>query len=139
MGDNIQKSLIIVKPDGVKLKVVGDIISRFEKMGMDIEGIKITSINRELACKHYCDHVKRDFFEKLIDYVTSGPVIVMILSGEEAISRARDLMGPTDSREANKGTIRGDYGKDNTINVIHGSDSDDSAKREIELFFNQGI
>ena len=135
MSDNIQKSLVIVKPDGVKLKVVGEIISRFEKIGLDIEKIEMTSINRELACKHYCDHVKRDFFEKLIDYVTSGPAVVMILSGEEAISRARGLMGPTDSREAKKGTITGDYGKDNTINVIHGSDSEDSARREIELFF----
>ena len=135
MSDNIQKSLVIVKPDGVKLKVIGEIISRFEKIGLDIEKIEMTSISRELACKHYCDHIKRDFFEKLIDYVTSGPVVVMILSGEEAISRARGQMGPTDSREAEKGTIRGDYGKDNTINVIHGSDSEDSARREIELFF----
>ena len=135
MRNNIQKSLVIVKPDGVKLKVVGEIISRFEKIGLDIEKIEMTSINRELACKHYCAHTKRDFFEKLIDYVTSGPAVVMIISGEEAISRARDLMGPTDSREAEKGTIRGDYGKDNTINVIHGSDSEDSARREIELFF----
>ncbi len=136
MKDNIQKSLIIVKPDGVKLKVVGEVISRLEKIGMDIEKIEVTSISRELACKHYCDHEKKDFFEKLIKYITSGPVIVMIISGDKAITRARDLMGATDSREAEKGTIRGDFGRDNTVNIIHGSDSEDSAKREIGLFFN---
>ncbi len=135
MKVNIQKSLVIVKPDGVEKKVVGEVISRFEKIGLDIEKIEMTSIDRELACKHYCDHVKREFFEKLIDYITSGPVVVMVLSGEKAISRARDLMGATDSRKAEKGTIRGDYGKDLTVNVIHGSDSEKSAEREIGLFF----
>ena len=136
MKDNIQKSLIIVKPDGVKLKVVGEIISRLEKIGMDIERIEITNISRELACEHYSDHEKRDFFEKLINYITSGPAVIMVISGKNAITRARDLMGGTDSREAKKGSIRSDYGKDNTVNIIHGSDSESSAKKEIKLFFN---
>lgn len=131
----VEKSLIIIKPDGVHSRVTGKIISRFEDAGFTIEKIKMMEIDEGLAAAHYRDHVKKDFFVSLLKYITSGPVIVMVISGEGAISQARKLMGPTDSRKAPKGTIRGDFGKDGTINVIHGSDSAESAEREIGLFF----
>lgn len=131
----MEKSLIIIKPDGVRDRVMGKIISRFEDAGFTIEKMKMIKIDEELAKSHYRDHVKKDFFGSLLRYITSGPAIVMVVSGEKAIDRARSLMGPTDSRKAPEGTIRGDFGKDVTINVIHGSDSPESAEREIELFF----
>ena len=131
----IEKSLIIIKPDGLQNRIAGRIISKFEDAGFTFENMKLTKIDEELASAHYRDHIKKDFFGSLLKYITSGPVIIMVISGEDTISRARDLMGPTDSRKAPKGTIRGDFGKDVTINVIHGSDSAESAKREIGLFF----
>lgn len=135
INGSIEKSLIIIKPDGVKKKVVGEIISRFEKENLTIEKLKMEKISRELACRHYHEHRSKDFFDILIDYITSGPSVIMVLSGENAIFRIRKLMGPTDSRKAARGTIRGDFGVDVTVNVIHGSDSPESAGREIELFF----
>jgi nucleoside-diphosphate kinase len=134
-GSNIEKSLVIIKPDGVKKKIIGEIISRLEKENLTIEKIKIAKIDRELACRHYSEHKDKVFFDTLIEYITSGPSVIMVVSGENAISRIRELMGSTDSRKAKNGTIRGDYGIDVTVNVIHGSDSRESAKREIELFF----
>lgn len=132
---NVEKSLIIIKPDGVQQKVAGKIISRFEDADLDIEQMKMTEINESLAKRHYKDHVERDFFGRLIKYICSGPVIIMVVRGYGAIEKARELMGPTDSKKAPTGTIRGDFGQDTTINVIHGSDSTESAKREIKLFF----
>lgn len=130
-----ENSLVIIKPDGVKKKVVGEIISRFEKENLTIEKLKMEKISRELACRHYHEHRSKDFFDILIDYITSGPSVIMVLSGEDAIFRIRKLMGPTDSKQAGRGTIRGDFGVDVTVNVVHGSDSPESARREIELFF----
>lgn len=132
----MEKSLIIIKPDGVKKRIIGEIISRFEKEGLIIERLKMIRIDRELAEKHYNEHKEKDFFNILIDYITSGPVVVMIINGDNAISRVRELMGPTDSRIAKKGTIRGDFGDNITANVVHGSDSKQSAEREIKLFFS---
>jgi nucleoside-diphosphate kinase len=134
-GSNIEKSLVIIKPDGVKKKIIGEVISRLEKENLTIEKLEIAEISRELACRHYSEHKEKVFFDALINYITSGPSVIMVVSGENAISRIRELMGPTDSRKAKKGTIRGDYGVDVTANVIHGSDSPESAKREIKLFF----
>ncbi len=130
-----EKSLIIIKPDGVQKKVAGEIISRFEAAGFDIEQMKMMEIDEDLAARHYKDHADKDFFKTLLKYICSGPVIVMVIRGRGAIKKARELMGPTDSRQAPSGTIRGDYGADITINVIHGSDSPESAEREIKLFF----
>ncbi len=131
----IEKSLIIIKPDAVRKKVVGEIISRFEKEGFLIEKMKMMQIDRDLASKHYSEHRDKDFFEHLLGYITSDCCVVMVVSREDAINRARQMMGPTDSRKAAKGTIRGDFGEDMTINVIHGSDSVKSAEKEIKLFF----
>lgn len=133
---SMEKSLVIIKPDGVKKKIVGEIISRLEREDLAIEKLKMTKISRELACRHYQDHKDKHFFNMLIDYITAGPSVIMVVTGSDAISRVRKLMGPTDSKKAKKGTIRGDFGIDITTNVIHGSDSPESAKREIELFFN---
>ncbi|HEY4695377.1 MAG TPA: nucleoside-diphosphate kinase [Candidatus Hydromicrobium sp.] len=136
IDNNIERSLIIIKPDGVKKKVVGEIISRFEKEDLTIEKLKMLRIDREIASKHYQEHKSKSFFNMLIEYITSGPVVAMVISGEDAIARVRKLMGPTDSRKAEEGTIRGDFGDDITVNVIHGSDSRENAQREIELFFD---
>lgn len=133
--NNIERSLIIVKPDGVKKKVIGEIISRFEKEDLNIEKLKMLRIDRELALKHYQDHKDKSFFDILIEYITSGPVVAMVISGNNAIRRVREIMGPTDPEKAERGTIRGDFGEDITVNVIHGSDSRENARREIELFF----
>jgi len=132
---NLEKSLIIVKPDGVEKKVVGDIISRFEKAGLEIERIRVLEIDKSIAYSHYSEHEGKPYFERLMNYMTSGPSIVMIIKGENAISKCRSIMGPTDPAKAPAGTIRGDYGSDITINVIHGSDCSENAQREINIFF----
>jgi len=136
IDNNIEKSLVIVKPDGVKKKVIGEIISRFEKEDLNIEKLKMLRISRELAHRHYQDHKDKSFFDILVEYITSGPVVAMVISGKNAIVRVRELIGPTDPRKAERGTIRGDFGDDITVNVIHGSDSRENARREIELFFD---
>lgn len=130
-----EKSLIIIKPDGVEKKVVGDIISRFEKAGLEIERIRVLEIDKSIAYSHYREHEGKPYFERLMNYMTSGPSIVMIIKGESAVSKCRSIMGPTDPAKAPAGTIRGDYGSDITINVVHGSDSEESAHREINIFF----
>jgi len=136
IDNKIERSLIIIKPDGVKKKVIGEIISRFEKEDLNVEKLKMLRIDRELAHKHYQDHKDKNFFDILIEYITSGPVVAMVISGKNAITRVRELMGPTDPGKAKRGTIRGDFGDDITVNVIHGSDSRENARREIELFFD---
>lgn len=133
--ENHEKSLIIIKPDGVKKRIIGRIISRFEEAGLEIDRIKMMDIDRDLASRHYMDHREKNFFEVLLQYITSGPVVVMQVSGPGAIKKARNIMGPTDPGKAPQGTIRGDFGEDITVNVVHGSDSEQSARREIELFF----
>ena len=132
---DMEKSLVIIKPDGVKKKKIGVILSRLECEGLTIEKLKMIKIDRDLACKHYRDHKSKEFFNMLIGYITSGPSVAVVVSGRDAITRIRKLMGPTDSKKAKKGTIRGDFGIDITTNVIHGSDSMESARREIKLFF----
>ncbi len=132
---DLEKSLIIIKPDGVQKKVAGKIISRFEDAGFVIEQMKMMHIDEAMATRHYKDHTDKAFFKPLLKYICSGPVIVMVVAGKGAIKKSRDLMGPTDSKKAPSGTIRGDFGVDTTINVIHGSDCTESADREIKLFF----
>ena len=131
----MEKSLVIIKPDGVSKKVIGKIITCFENQDLNIEKIKMMKISRELACRHYYEHRDKDFFKQLLEYITSGNVAVMVISGYNAIKKVRDIMGPTDPKKAKTGTIRGDYGTNITVNVVHGSDSKESAVREIKLFF----
>jgi nucleoside-diphosphate kinase len=127
----------MVKPDGVQRGLAGEIIARFEKKGFKIAALKMLRISRELAEKHYGEHVGKPFFENLVGFITSGPVVAMVIEGKEAISAAREMMGATNPLKALPGTIRGNYGIDIGRNVIHGSDSPESAKREIALFFKE--
>jgi nucleoside-diphosphate kinase len=126
----------MVKPDGVQRGLVGEIISRFEKRGLKIAALKMIQITPELASKHYGEHQGKPFFKGLVEYITSGPVVAMVLEGKDCISLARGMMGATDPKQAAPGTIRGTYGIDIGRNVIHGSDSAASAEREISLFFS---
>ncbi|MBW9222081.1 nucleoside-diphosphate kinase [Methanothermococcus sp. SCGC AD-155-C09] len=130
-----EKTFIMLKPDTVKRKLIGRIIQRFEDKGLEIVEMKMLKIPKELAEKLYEEHRNRDFFEKLINFITSGKVVVMVIEGERAISVVRKMIGKTDPLEAEAGTVRGDFGYSTPDNLVHASDSEDSAKREINLFF----
>lgn len=133
----MEKTFLMVKPDGVQRNLIGDIVSRFEKKGFQLCGAKLMNISRELAENHYGEHKERPFFGELVDFITSGPVFAMVWQGENVIATARKLMGATNPQEADTGSIRGDYGIQVGMNIIHGSDSLESAEREINLFFNR--
>lgn len=133
----IQKSLVIIKPDSVKRSLIGDIISRFEKRGYIICDMKKMTISEKLAGKHYEEHKDKWFFSVLVDFIVSGPVVVFTIEGANAVEAARSTIGSTDPKDALPGTIRGDYGNSIASNLVHASDSIDSAKREIELFFGK--
>lgn len=131
----MDRTYVMVKPDGVQRNLVGEIIARFEKRGIKIAALKMLRISRELAEKHYGEHKGKPFFEPLVDFITSGPVVAMVLEGKDVVSTARDMMGATNPLKAVPGTIRGSFGMDVGRNVVHGSDSPESAAREIGLFF----
>ncbi|RKD72855.1 nucleoside diphosphate kinase [Sinobaca qinghaiensis] len=134
----MEQTFVMVKPDGVQRNLIGEIVQRFEKKGYTLKGAKLMSISRELAEKHYGEHKEKPFFEELVGFITSSPVFAMVLEGDKVVSSARKLMGATNPQEAAPGTIRGDYGVRISMNVIHGSDSVESAEREIALFFDRG-
>ena len=125
----------MVKPDGVRRGLVGEVISRFERKGLILEKIRKLDIDEELARRHYAEHVEKPFFPDLLEFITSGSVVAMEWSGESAVSVCRDLMGATDPKAAPPGTIRGDFGLEVTENLVHGSDSPESAERELSIFF----
>jgi nucleoside-diphosphate kinase len=131
----IERTFIMVKPDGVARGLVGEVISRFEDKGLRLEKIRGLTISEELARTHYAEHVDKPFFPELLEFITSGPVVAMEWSGDGAIAVGRVLMGATDPKDALPGTIRGDLGLAVTENVVHGSDGPESAARELELFF----
>jgi nucleoside-diphosphate kinase len=128
----------MIKPDGVQRGLIGEIISRFEKKGLKIIGLKMLKMSRETAERHYAEHAGKHFFGPLVDYITSGPVVAMVIEGKEAVATAREMMGATNPLKAAPGTIRAAYGMDTGRNIIHGSDSNASADREIEIFFLSG-
>lgn len=132
----IERSFVMIKPDGVHRGLIGEIISRFERRGIKIVAAKMMRIQKELAERHYSEHKGKSFFEGLVEYVTSSPVICLVLEGANVISVARVMTGMTNPQDAAPGTIRGDFAMQTGRNVIHASDSSESAKREIELFFN---
>ena len=134
----MERTLIILKPDAVQRRLLGRIIQRFEDKGIAVGGMKLMQISRELAERHYAPHKGKPFYPGLIDYVTSGPVVVMVLQGERCIEIARTLMGATFGYEAAPGTIRGDFGATRTFNLVHGSDSPETAATEIALYFADG-
>lgn len=133
-----ERTLIIIKPDGLQRRLAGEIIARFEKKGLKIAAAKLMQITPELAKKHYAVHKGKDFFERVVKYISSGPVLVMVLEGEKIIEITRKMMGATFGYDAEPGTIRGDFGTSQTCNLIHGSDSAKSAQKEIRLFFKPG-
>lgn len=133
---NIEKTFVMVKPDGVQRGLTGGIISRFEQKGLKIIGMKMMVINRNMGEKHYSEHKGKVFFESLINFITSGPVVAFILEGPGAISIVRKIVGATNPANAEPGSIRGDHVIHTTYNIIHASDSTDSSARESGLFFN---
>jgi nucleoside-diphosphate kinase len=131
----MERTLIIVKPEGVQRGLIGNVLTRFERRGLTIVGLKLIHITLELAEKHYGVHKGKPFYEGLVKHITSGPVVVGVLEGPKAISVVRTTMGVTNSAEALPGTIRGDYALDIGFNIVHGSDGPETAKQEINLFF----
>jgi nucleoside-diphosphate kinase len=131
----VENTFVMVKPDGVRRGLVGDVIGRFERKGLVLEKMRMLQIDEALAGEHYAEHTDKPFFGELVEFITSGPVVAMEWSGESAVSVARTLMGPTNPADAPPGTIRGDYGLIMTNNIVHGSDSVASAERELGIFF----
>lgn len=133
----MEKTYLMVKPDGVQRGLIGEITSRFEKKGFRLVGAKLMHVSRETAELHYGEHKERPFFGDLVDFITSGPVFAMVWEGENVIATARQMMGSTNPKDADPATIRGDYAVNVGKNVIHGSDSPESAEREIGIFFKE--
>ncbi len=133
----IEKTLILIKPDGVRRGLIGEIISRFERKGFKIKALKMLWFTRKKAEEFYSIHRGKPFFESLIEFMISGPVVAIVIEGDSAVSVARLMIGPTDGREAPPGTIRGDYALSKSQNVIHASDSLESAEREIGIVFSK--
>lgn len=135
-AEKMQKTLIIIKPDAFDRRLVGKIVSRFEAKGLQLLAMKLAAISEETAKKHYAEHEAKPFFDGLVRFITGGPVVLMVWGGGSAIAAARRLMGRTNAAEAEPGTIRGDWGLSGQFNLVHGSDSPESAEREIDLFFS---
>ncbi|RPI30329.1 MAG: nucleoside-diphosphate kinase [Actinomycetota bacterium] len=134
----MERTFIMVKPNGFARGLVGEVIARFERRGLALRAMKLMRIPRELAERHYAEHGEKPFFGELVDFITSGPVVAMVWEGNEAITVARTMMGATDPVKAAPGTIRGDFATVMAENVVHGSDGPESAAREIDLFFTAG-
>ncbi|CDD81214.1 nucleoside-diphosphate kinase [Dialister hominis] len=131
----IEKTLVLVKPDGVKKHICGEVISRFERKGLEVEAIKMIQVPEELAKKHYAEHEGKGFFKDLIAFITSGPVLAMVIKGENAVAAVRQINGATDPLKAVPGSIRGDFATSIDENVVHASDAPETAEREIGLWF----
>ncbi|MCX6370582.1 MAG: nucleoside-diphosphate kinase [Solirubrobacterales bacterium] len=131
----MERTLILVKPDAFARNLSGEIIARFERKGLQLAAMKMMTASRELAEAHYAEHAERPFFGELVDFITSGPLVAMILEGDHAVTAARQVIGATDPIEATMGSIRADYALEVGRNMVHGSDSDESAAREAALFF----
>jgi len=134
----MQSTLIILKPDAVQRGLMGRVITRFEDKGLKIIGAKLMQISPKLASRHYKVHEGKPFYEKLVRFMTSSPVLVMAIRGNNAIEISRKMMGATFGSQADPGTIRGDFGVSNSFNLIHGSDGEETAAYELDLFFNEG-
>ena len=131
-----ETSLVFLKPDAIQRGLVGRILSRFEDKGLRLVASKLITVPTDLAKKHYAEHEGKPFYDSLINFITSGPVLVLAIRGDDAISVCRNLMGKTNGKEAAPGTIRGDFGMSPGYNLIHGSDSPESAERELKMWFN---
>ncbi len=131
----MERTLILVKPDAFARNLTGEIIARFERKGLRLAAMSLMTMSRELAERHYAEHAGKPFYDELVDFITSGPLVAMVLEGERAITAARQLIGATNPLEANTGSIRGDYAISVGQNMVHGSDAPESAAREVALFF----
>ena len=131
----VQQTLILLKPDAVQRRLCGRILTRIEERGLQITALKMLYVTPELARQHYAEHVEKPFYPMLEEFITSGPVVALIVAGPEAVQVVRDMMGKTNGRESAPGTIRGDFGLSRQVNLIHGSDSAESAEREIKIYF----
>jgi nucleoside-diphosphate kinase len=131
----MDRTLILVKPDAFKRNLTGEIIARFERKGLRIVALKHMRMDRDLASQHYAEHEGKPFFGELVEFITSGPLVAMVLEGHEAVTAARQVIGATNPLEATTGSIRGDYAVEVGQNMVHGSDSNESAEREAKLFF----
>ena len=132
-----ESTLLIVKPDGVRRHLIGEVLRRVEEAGLTIDDLRMETIPRATAEEHYGEHREKPFYDELVTFITGGPVVVAKVTGENAISAWRELMGPTDPADAPAGTIRGDFASVITENIVHGSDSPESATRELKLFFGE--
>ena len=131
-----ERTLVLVKPDGVQRKLIGEVLSRIEHKGLDIVALELRAVERELAVQHYAEHDGKPFFESLLEFITSGPVLAAVVQGPRAVPAFRQLAGGTDPVDkATPGSIRGDFGLETQSNLVHGSDSPESAAREIKLWF----
>jgi nucleoside-diphosphate kinase len=131
----MERTLILVKPDAFARNLTGEIIARFERKGLRLVSLKLITMSRELAERHYEEHVGKPFFEELVQFITSAPLVAMVLDGDQAIEAARQVIGATNPLQATTGSIRGDYAVEVGQNMVHGSDAPDSAAREVGLFF----
>ena len=134
----MDRTLVLVKPDGVQRGLIGEIISRLERRGLKIVGMKLMQVSGELANRHYGEHEGKPFFAGLVGFITAGPIVAMAIEGNNVVGLVRTTVGETNPADSAPGTIRGDLGVDIGRNLIHGSDSDESAKRELSLFFTEG-
>jgi len=134
----LERTLVILKPDCVARRLVGQVIQRFEQRGLQIVGMKLMKIRMPLARKMYAEHKGKEFYQPLLRFMTRGPVVVMALRGKDAVAVVRQMLGPTFGPDAPAGTVRGDFGMSKRYNLVHGSDSAKSAKRELALFFKPG-
>ncbi|MBN1862444.1 MAG: nucleoside-diphosphate kinase [Dehalococcoidales bacterium] len=134
----IERSLVLIKPDAMERGLAGTIIGRLQSQGLKLIAVKMLHMDRELAGRHYAVHKEKPFFAGLVSYITSAPIVAAVFSGDDAIARIRQIMGPTDPAKAEAGTIRGDFGIDIEHNSVHGSDAPETAAQEIRLFFGEG-
>jgi nucleoside-diphosphate kinase len=130
-----ERTLVLVKPDGVSRGLVGEVISRLERKGLTLAALELRNVERSVAEQHYAEHASKPFFESLLEFITSGPLVAAVVEGDNAIAAFRQLAGATNPVQAATGSIRGDYALEVQYNIVHGSDSTESAKREIDLWF----
>lgn len=134
----IERTLVLVKPSGVARGLIGEVISRLERRGLTIKVARMLMVTREMAERHYAEHKGKDFYDDLVNHITSAPIFAMVVEGPSAVSLVRRMMGATNPLEAAPGTVRGDFGLDVRRNVVHSADGQDAAEREIEIFFPEG-
>jgi nucleoside-diphosphate kinase len=131
----MSRTLILVKPDAFERGLTGEVIARFERKGLELVAMKQLQVDEQIANVHYAEHAEKPFFEELVEFITGGPLVAMVMEGPEAVEAARQVIGATNPLEAAPGSIRGDYATEVTFNLVHGSDSDESAEREVEIWF----